>query len=100
MSVSQFDCDGNYVIDECEGPASACCCEGIRGDANGDGIDCNILDLTFIVDFIFRGSGNSGPCLGESDVNGDGSVGPNILDLTFTVDRIFRGGPAPSLCAK
>ncbi len=100
MPVSQFDCDGNYVIDECEGPASACCCEDIRGDANGDGNDANILDLTFVIDFIFRGSGNAGPCLGESNVNGDGSIGANILDLTFLVDRIFRGGPPPGVCAK
>jgi len=100
MPISQFDCDGNYVIDECEGPASACCCDGIRGDANGDGIDANILDLTFVVDYIFRSSGNAGTCLGESDANGDGSIGPNILDLTFLVDRTFRGGPLPGACAK
>ncbi len=73
------------------------CCEGIRGDVNGDGPDSNILDLTFLVDFIFRGSGNPGPCPQESDVNGDSSVA-NILDLTFVVDRIFRGGNESPTC--
>lgn len=72
------------------------CCIGIRGDVNGDGGNANILDLTFLVDYIFRSSGNSGPCPEESDVNGDGSSA-NILDLTFLVDFIFRSGAfAPS----
>lgn len=73
------------------------CCVGNRGDLNGDGGDANILDLTFLVDYIFRGSGNPGTCPEESDVNGDGDVA-NILDLTYLVDRIFRGGPPPGPC--
>jgi len=73
------------------------CCIGIRGDCNSDGVDANILDLTFLVDFIFRGSGNPGSCPKECDVNSDGASS-NILDLTFLVDRIFRGGPLPGLC--
>ncbi len=78
-------------------PLPSSCCVGVRGDLNSDGTDLNILDLTFIVDFIFRGSGNPGSCPPESDVNGDGS-NPNILDLTFVVDRIFRGGSPPPAC--
>jgi len=73
------------------------CCVGRRGDINGDGDDLNILDLTFIVDFIFRGSGDPGYCPEEADFNSDGD-GPNILDLTFAVDRIFRGGVQADLC--
>ncbi|MCH9025271.1 MAG: hypothetical protein IH931_08050, partial [candidate division Zixibacteria bacterium] len=73
------------------------CCIGIRGDCNTDGVDANILDLTFLVDFIFRGSGNPGSCPKECDVNSDGASS-NILDLTFLVDRIFRGGPLPGPC--
>ena len=70
-------------------------CRGTRGDVNGDLADANILDLTYMVDRIFRG----GPApldLEEADVSGDGSI--NILDLTFLVDRIFRGGLAPGPC--
>jgi len=74
------------------------CCTGIRGDVNGDGPDANILDLTHLVDYIFRGSGDAGPCPNESDVNGDGGVA-NILDLTYLVDVIFRGGPVPPSCS-
>lgn len=73
------------------------CCVGIRGDVNGDGDDANIIDLTFLVDYIFRGSGDPGSCPNESDVNGDGNPA-DILDLTYLVDLIFRGGPVPPGC--
>ncbi|MCH8027464.1 MAG: hypothetical protein IID63_05010 [candidate division Zixibacteria bacterium] len=72
------------------------CCVGIRGDINGDGDDANILDLTFLVDFIFRG-GPPGDCDEEADVNSDGDP-QTILDLTFLVDFIFRGGAPPGPC--
>ena len=74
------------------------CCIGSRGDVNGDGSNSNILDLTFYVDYIFRGSGKPGTCPEESDINGDGTPS-NILDLTFVVDRLFRGGPPPGPCS-
>ena len=73
------------------------CCVGGRGDVNYDGNNADVLDLTFLVDYIFRGSGNSGRCYHESDVNGDGNSA-NILDLTYLVDVIFRGGPVPPGC--
>jgi hypothetical protein len=52
------------------------------------------------VNYIFRLSGNPGPCLAESNVNGDVSPLPNILDLNFLVNYIFRLGAAPGACAK
>lgn len=78
-------------------PAPASCCIDLRGDLNGDGNNCNILDLNFLVNFIFRGSGNPGSCPQESDVNGDGSSG-NIIDLNYVVNFIFRGGSPPPAC--
>ena len=72
------------------------CCIGIKGDFNGDGTDNNILDLTFIIDDIFRG-GSPAACPEESDLNGDGLLA-TILDLTFIIDDIFRGGAAPGAC--
>ena len=82
-----------------QGTIETYCCNGRRGDANGDSFSANIIDLTFIVDFIFRGSNESGLCFEASDVNGDESLSsPNILDLTYLVDFIFRGGPQPVDC--
>ena len=77
--------------------AGSPCCVGRRGDMNGDDTnDPNILDLTYLVDFIFRG-GVATACFEEGDANGDCSSN-NIIDLTFLVDYIFRGGPAPGPC--
>jgi hypothetical protein len=74
------------------------CCnhDGIRGDANYDFAGPNIADLTYLVDYLFRG-GPPPPCPEEGDANGDGA-GPNVADLTYLVDFLFRVGPAPPPC--
>ncbi|MCH9024392.1 MAG: hypothetical protein IH931_03580 [candidate division Zixibacteria bacterium] len=79
----------------CLEPTIACCL-GNSGDLNDDGGDANILDLTYLVDYVFRG-GPPSPCDEKADLNNDGTSS-NILDLTFLVDFIFRGGPAPGPC--
>ena len=73
------------------------CCVDSRGDINGDGDNLTILDLTFTVDFIFRGSNDPGDCPEEADFNSDGDVA-TILDLTFAVDFIFKGGAPAGPC--
>jgi hypothetical protein len=71
------------------------CCRS-RGNINGDeGNQVNVSDLSFLVDFLFRG-GSTPPCADESDVNGDG--GTNVSDLSFLVEFLFRGGNAPAVC--
>lgn len=72
------------------------CCKGARGDVNGDGNDSDVLDLTYLIDTIFRGGADS-PCQQEADLNSDG-VPATVLDLTFLIDDIFRGGPAAAGC--
>ena len=72
--------DGTLLIDE----TSPC------GDLNNDGKFGNIIDLTFLIDFIFRGGVAPNPlCRADVDCNGKCA---NILDLTYIVDFIFRGG--------
>ena len=71
------------------------CLNCVRGDTNNDN-NFNILDLTFLVDFIFRG-GSKPACSEEADINND-AIPSNILDLTFIVDFIFRGGQTPAPC--
>ncbi len=72
------------------------CCVNNRGDINNDGTNSNVLDLTYLVNRIFRG-GPPAACPTEADVNSDGTTS-NVLDLTFLVNRIFRGGPPTGPC--
>ena len=62
------------------------------GDISGDDDGPNIIDLTYMVDYIFRGGAAPAPFI-SGDVNCDSNS--NILDLTYMVDYIFRGGPFP-----
>jgi len=61
------------------------------GDFDGDLVGFTIVDLTSLVDKIFRGGPN--PIFPDAaDFNGDGASG-NIIDLTTIVDYIFRSAP-------
>jgi hypothetical protein len=79
--------DGTMVVRFSDNEACGRC-----GDPNDDGDVGNILDLTFLVDAIFRGGPQPDP-LRSGEMNCDGEYA-NIIDLTFIVDAIFRGGPA------
>ena len=63
------------------------------GDVNGSGDGPNVADITYMVDFLFRG-GPEPPNRDAADVNGSGGI--NVTDLTVLVDFVFRGGPAPT----
>ncbi len=64
------------------------------GDVNFDLVGLDILDLTYLVDFIFRG-GPPSPIIDAADIDGSGGI-PNIFDLTILVDFIFRGAAKPT----
>ncbi len=72
------------------------CCI-FRGDINhlGGDIPLDILDLTYLIDYMFR-AGEAPICLEEADLDGSGEI--DITDLTFIIDFMFREGPAPAPC--
>ena len=104
-NVNQADTDGDTVGDECDNcPDSANTdqadsdsdgvgdvCDYLCGDANDDG-SFSISDLTFLVDYLFRG-GPEPPVLEAADI--DGQIGLTVSDITHMVDYQFRGGPPP-----
>jgi PKD repeat protein len=61
------------------------------GNANCDANVGNILDLNYMINFIFRNGAAPDPIGG--DANGNGAI--NILDLNYLVNYIFRNGPPP-----
>ncbi|MFQ5499108.1 MAG: WD40/YVTN/BNR-like repeat-containing protein [Candidatus Zixiibacteriota bacterium] len=76
------------------------CCDGMRGnvDSSPDG-SVDIVDLSFLVEFLFGNSSAFSPlCPEESDIDGTGQT--DIVDLTNLVDYLFgnAGSPAPAPC--
>lgn len=67
-------------------------CEGLRGDANGDG-SINIADATYVLSYLFLMGPEPVGCVEVADTNGDGSV--NIADATYTLSYLFLMGPEP-----
>ena len=72
------------------------CCIGIRGDIDGNGDGNSVIDMTYLINNMFRG-GPASPCPREADLNNDGRSA-TILDLTFIIDDLYRGGPSPGGC--
>ncbi len=62
----------------------------MRGDANDDGV-INILDVSFIISFLYKGG--PAPLLIQGDANGNGTI--NILDVSFLINFLYKGGPPP-----
>ncbi len=72
------------------------CCVGNRGDIDGNGVDADPIDLSFLVDYLFS-SGIAPPCNTEADFNADGTPADPI-DLSTLVDYLFAGGVGPEPC--
>ncbi|MEW5922673.1 MAG: dockerin type I repeat-containing protein [Candidatus Zixiibacteriota bacterium] len=80
----QADSDGDGIGNACE--------DFTCGDANGSG-SVNILDVTFIISYLYKGGAAPVPAQ-SADVNHSGSV--NILDVTYLISYLYKGGPAPN----
>lgn len=65
---------------------------GLCGDIDGNGHGPVIVDLTYLVSYLFRG-GPPPPVMAAANLNGLDGI--NIADLTYLVDYLFRGGPQP-----
>ncbi len=64
----------------------------ISGDVNGDGV-VNILDVTYLIYYMYKGGPPPVPMERAGDVNGDEQL--NILDMTYLVIYLYKGGPPP-----
>jgi len=72
------------------------CGVGMTGDLNGDGVDADPLDLSFLVENLMNG-GPLPDCLPEGNLNGD-SASCDPVDLSWLVDYLFSGGTTPVDC--
>ncbi len=66
-----------------------------HGDANNDS-RINIGDITYLVNYLFKGGPPPVPVLDMGDANCDKRV--TIVDTVYLVSYLFKGGPPPSLC--
>jgi len=74
---------GYYLPETREGAVFVRCCQGLVGDANGEGgEEPTIGDISIIVDHLYI-SGADLPCLGEADANLTGGVNPQYEDITI-----------------
>jgi hypothetical protein len=67
------------------------CCQ-LRGDIDHNGIGPDIVDLIYLVTFMFQ-NGPEAPCMEETDIDGNGTLVPDISDLIYLVTYMFQGGP-------
>ncbi len=65
----------------------------ICADVNHNGEGPNVEDLTYLVDFLFRG-GDPPPIMDAADI--DGAIDVNVSDLTYLVSFLFANGNDPA----
>lgn len=64
----------------------------ISGDVNADG-EINLLDMTYLLNYLYKGGRPPVPFVEIGDINGSGEI--NLLDVTYLLNYLFKGGPAP-----
>jgi Dockerin type I domain len=71
-------------------------CQGMCGDANGDG-QVNVSDAVWVINYVFVGGEGPMPVLACGDANGDGMV--NVSDAVWIINYVFVGGDPPEDCS-
>jgi hypothetical protein len=75
-------------------PVQPCDCR--PGDPNNNNV-INILDITYLINFVYKGGPAPVPyALCSGDPNGNCVI--NILDITYLINYVYKGGPAPVTC--
>ncbi|MDH4158432.1 MAG: hypothetical protein OEW00_14270, partial [candidate division Zixibacteria bacterium] len=78
------------------------CCQGVRGNANGDPDGkVNISDVSYLLAYMFGiPSGPPPPCPQEGNANGDPDEKTNISDVSYLLAYLFGipSGPPPPSC--
>jgi hypothetical protein len=97
--------DNNFVFDyedQSNADLAIVCCNGARGNANGDPDDkTNISDVTYLISYLFGIPAGSAPdCPHEGNINGDPGEKINISDVTYLTSFLFGvpAGPTPPNC--
>jgi len=67
-------------------------CDYICGDADGGG-GLNLLDVTYVINFLYKEGPAPVPVEAAGECNGDGNL--NILDVTHLINFLYKDGPAP-----
>ncbi len=62
------------------------------GDPNGD-TKYNALDVTYLINFLYKSGPTPKPVLGAGDANGNGII--NALDITYLINFLYKHGAAP-----
>ncbi len=86
----------NYSLASVSSAVVVDCCQGIRGNVNGDENDTmDISDLVYFVDFMFK-AGAAPICFDEADIDASGEL--DISDIVSFVDYMFNNGAEPAGC--
>jgi hypothetical protein len=67
--------------------------EYVCGDANAD-TKINLKDVSYIINYLYRGGASPIPDKYIVDVNSDGKL--NLLDVSYIINYLYRGGSAPN----
>jgi hypothetical protein len=85
--AGQFSDDTPFVI-----VGTVCIIGPASGDMNGDRI-CNLHDIIYLINYLYRGGNVPYPGPKAGDVDGSHSV--DLRDITYLISYLYKGGPKP-----